>query len=205
MWDQGLVFRENNTSYSALATALAATIGTGNIIGISTAIAVSGSAVFWCWITGVPELQPVMENIFVHEIPQNGKRWKEDRRSDMYWKACSRKHGLIFCVYDISVAWDRQQCAGTFDQCGNHGTDTGIARISSVWRSGGACGSVIIGGSRQIGKYVPGWFPVMSAFYFRRMYFYPYEKLYGGDPGGSKMIVTSAFVRGCRAVWLGQR
>ena len=42
------------TPYAALSTALAATIGTGNIIGISTAIAIGGSgAVFWCWITGV--------------------------------------------------------------------------------------------------------------------------------------------------------
>lgn len=42
------------TPYAALATALAATIGTGNIIGISTAIAIGGpGAVFWCWITGV--------------------------------------------------------------------------------------------------------------------------------------------------------
>ncbi len=40
--------------YSALATALAATIGTGNIVGISTAIAVGGpGAVIWCWLTGV--------------------------------------------------------------------------------------------------------------------------------------------------------
>lgn len=39
--------------YAALATALAATIGTGNIIGVSTAIALGGpGAVFWCWITG---------------------------------------------------------------------------------------------------------------------------------------------------------
>ena len=39
--------------YSALATALAATIGTGNIIGISAAIAIGGpGAVFWCWLTG---------------------------------------------------------------------------------------------------------------------------------------------------------
>ena len=39
--------------YSALATALAATIGTGNIIGVSTAIALGGpGAVFWCWLTG---------------------------------------------------------------------------------------------------------------------------------------------------------
>lgn len=40
--------------YAALATALAATIGTGNIIGISTAIAIGGpGAVFWCWISGL--------------------------------------------------------------------------------------------------------------------------------------------------------
>lgn len=41
------------SSYAALATALAATIGTGNIVGISTAIAIGGpGAVFWCWLTG---------------------------------------------------------------------------------------------------------------------------------------------------------
>ena len=54
---------KNNTSYSALATALAATIGTGNIIGISTAIAVGVR----CSGAGSPvclELQPVMENVF---------------------------------------------------------------------------------------------------------------------------------------------
>ena len=42
------------SSFSTLATTLAATLGTGNIIGISTAIALGGpGAVFWCWLTGV--------------------------------------------------------------------------------------------------------------------------------------------------------
>lgn len=40
--------------FQSLATALASTIGTGNIIGVGTAIACGGpGAVFWCWITGV--------------------------------------------------------------------------------------------------------------------------------------------------------
>lgn len=40
--------------FQALATALASTIGTGNIIGVGTAIALGGSgAVLWCWLTGV--------------------------------------------------------------------------------------------------------------------------------------------------------
>lgn len=42
------------SQFGALATAIAATIGTGNIIGVATAIALGGpGAVFWCWITGV--------------------------------------------------------------------------------------------------------------------------------------------------------
>lgn len=40
--------------FGALSTALAATIGTGNIVGVGTAVALGGpGAVFWCWLTGV--------------------------------------------------------------------------------------------------------------------------------------------------------
>ncbi len=42
------------SQFSALTTALAATIGTGNIVGVSTAVALGGpGAVFWMWLTGV--------------------------------------------------------------------------------------------------------------------------------------------------------
>lgn len=42
------------SQFGALATSLAATIGTGNIVGVATAVALGGpGAVFWCWITGV--------------------------------------------------------------------------------------------------------------------------------------------------------
>lgn len=42
------------SSFGALATSLAAAIGTGNIIGIATAVALGGpGAVLWCWLTGV--------------------------------------------------------------------------------------------------------------------------------------------------------
>jgi len=53
------VTNENNAAgdvsqFGALTTALAATIGTGNIIGVATAVALGGpGAVFWLWITGV--------------------------------------------------------------------------------------------------------------------------------------------------------
>ncbi len=42
------------SQFGALATALAATIGTGNIIGVATAVALGGpGAVLWCWLTGL--------------------------------------------------------------------------------------------------------------------------------------------------------
>ena len=44
----------STTALKTLTTNLAATLGTGNIIGVSTAIALGGpGALFWCWITGI--------------------------------------------------------------------------------------------------------------------------------------------------------
>ncbi len=42
------------THFQALMTALSATVGTGNIAGVATAIAAGGpGALFWMWITGL--------------------------------------------------------------------------------------------------------------------------------------------------------
>lgn len=42
------------SQFGALMTSLAATIGTGNIVGVATAVSFGGpGAVFWCWLTGV--------------------------------------------------------------------------------------------------------------------------------------------------------
>ena len=42
------------SQFASLATALAATIGTGNIVGVATAVTLGGpGAVLWCWLTGV--------------------------------------------------------------------------------------------------------------------------------------------------------
>jgi len=54
-----IVRRENDgdgeiSHFAALMTALAATVGTGNIVGVATAIAAGGpGALFWMWMTGL--------------------------------------------------------------------------------------------------------------------------------------------------------
>lgn len=50
----GIRLSLRGNSFKTLATTLAATLGTGNIIGMSGAIYLGGpGAVFWCWITGI--------------------------------------------------------------------------------------------------------------------------------------------------------
>lgn len=46
--------QQNLSAFATLSATLAATLGTGNIVGVSTAIALGGpGAIFWCWITGI--------------------------------------------------------------------------------------------------------------------------------------------------------
>ncbi len=46
--------RGDISNFGALATALAATIGTGSIVGVATAVLAGGpGAVFWMWVTGI--------------------------------------------------------------------------------------------------------------------------------------------------------
>lgn len=53
--DAGTDERHGDISqYQALTTALAATVGTGNIVGVATALSVGGpGALFWMWVTGL--------------------------------------------------------------------------------------------------------------------------------------------------------
>ena len=45
---------DSSSSFRALCTALAATVGTGNLVGVAGAICLGGpGAVFWMWVCGV--------------------------------------------------------------------------------------------------------------------------------------------------------
>lgn len=193
----GLVFRENNTSYSALATALAATIGTGNIIGISTAIAVGGAgAVFWCWITGVLGIATCYGECFLsmkyRKTEKDGKRIG----GPMYvLERGMQQKGLavLFSVFTILAS------LGIGSSVQAHSISAAITEQIPVsphiigMAAGVLAGKVIIGGSRQIGKVCTWLVPVMSAFYLGGCIFI-LMKNYTVIPEAVKMIVTSAFV-----------
>lgn len=194
----GLSFSgKNNTSYSALATALAATIGTGNIIGISTAIAVGGAgAVFWCWITGVLGIATCYGECFLsmkyRKTEKDGKRIG----GPMYvLERGMQQKGLavLFSVFTILAS------LGIGSSVQAHSISAAITEQIPVsphiigMAAGVLAGKVIIGGSRQIGKVCTWLVPVMSAFYLGGCIFI-LMKNYTVIPEAVKMIVTSAFV-----------
>lgn len=53
------------THFQALMTAMAATVGVGNIVGVATAVVLGGpGAVFWMWLAGFLEWLQSMERQF---------------------------------------------------------------------------------------------------------------------------------------------
>ncbi|WP_151583279.1 alanine/glycine:cation symporter family protein [Corynebacterium megadyptis] len=54
LYDKGEEGKGDISNYQALTTALAATVGMGNIVGVATALSIGGpGALFWMWITGL--------------------------------------------------------------------------------------------------------------------------------------------------------
>lgn len=51
VFEKGTAGKDGMSSFQALATAIAAQVGTGNIAGAATALAIGGpGAIFWMWI-----------------------------------------------------------------------------------------------------------------------------------------------------------
>ena len=108
------VTKDKNSSgdvsqFGALATSLAATIGTGNIIGMATAVSLGGpGAVFWCWITGVLGMSTKYAEGLLsvkYRIKNNkgefsgGPMYALDKGLGMKWLA------ILFCVFTALAAF----------------------------------------------------------------------------------------------------
>lgn len=97
------------SQFGALATSLAATIGTGNIIGVATAVSLGGpGAVFWCWLTGVLGIATkYAEGLLAIKYrvqTQNGEMlggpmYALERGLKMRWMA------ILFCVFTAIAAF----------------------------------------------------------------------------------------------------
>ncbi len=157
------------SQFGALTTALAATIGTGNIVGVSTAIVAGGpGAVLWMWLTGVfgiatkysEELLSVKYRITTKEgLMAGGPMYVLDKGLNLKWL------GVIFAGLTAITAFGigNMVQANSIshlveDTFGISGWITGIilATLTAV---------VIIGGIKSIAKVCERLVPFMAIFY----------------------------------------
>ncbi|MFA6806390.1 MAG: sodium:alanine symporter family protein [Bacteroidales bacterium] len=97
------------SQFGALMTALAATIGIGNIVGVATAVSLGGpGAVFWCWITGVLGIATkYSEGLLAIKYRQKtkdgtmigGPMYALEKGLGMKWLA------VLFCIFTIIASF----------------------------------------------------------------------------------------------------
>ena len=157
------------THFQALMTALSATVGTGNIAGVATAIAIGGpGALFWMWITGLVGMATKYAEAILavkyRIVDENGEMsggpmYYISKGLNMPWL------GAVFAVFAAVAAFG----IGNMVQS-NSVADAVEATFSiPTWVTGVTLmvctAAVILGGIKSIGKVTSVLVPVMIFFY----------------------------------------
>jgi len=156
------------TNFQALMTALAATVGIGNIVGVATAITFGGpGAVFWMWVTGLVGMATkYSEAILAVKYREQGNNGYKG--GPMYYLAKGAnmpKLGFAFAAFTILASFG----------IGNMTQSNAIANAltsqfsTPSWVTGivllTITSFVIIGGIKSIGKTTSVLIPFMIAVY----------------------------------------
>lgn len=155
--------------FGALVTALAATIGTGNIVGVATAVAAGGpGAVLWMWLTGVFGISTKYAEALLavkYRVTTaagefaGGPMYVIERGMKMKWLA------VIFALLTAISAFG----IGNMVQANSISTMIKGAFGVPQWLTGvvmtALVAVVILGGIRTIAKVCGRLVPLMAAFY----------------------------------------
>lgn len=159
----------NLSPFSALSTTLAATLGTGNIIGVSTAVALGGpGAIFWFWITGILGMATAYSECYLSVLYRDCRPNGTYVGGPMYvLKNGLHKYmsGSLYALCTLIAAFAvgcttqansvSQAAAGTF-HLSPHFVGITLALLT---------GAVILGGVRSIGTLCERTVPAISFFY----------------------------------------
>lgn len=161
------------SNFGALTTALAATIGTGNIVGVGTAIALGGpGAVLWCWLSGIfgiatkysESLIAVKYRVKTKDGRMQGGAMYALSRG-LKWKKFGKVLGMIFAVFagfasfGIGCATQVNSIANVVEEnTGVQGWIVGliVAVLTAI---------VIFGGIKSIANVCEKLVPFMAIFY----------------------------------------
>ncbi len=158
--------------YQALATALAATIGTGNIAGVATAIAAGGpGALFWMWVTGLVGMATKYAEAFL------GVRFRrKDARGNqsggpMFYLtegiggSLGAFLGVFFAIATAIAAFGIGNMVQSNSVAEALDSQFGVAPLATGLVLTALAGVVIVGGIRSIGRVAAALVPFMALIY----------------------------------------
>ena len=157
------------SQFGALTTALASTIGTGNIIGVGTAIALGGpGAVFWCWLTGVLGIATKYAESLVAQKYRvktrdgrvlGGAMYALERGLGLKWLACLFALSTALATFGIGCSV-QVNAISTVMNANFHIAPLAVGVVVAA-----LTGLVIFGGVRTIASVCEKLVPFMAAFY----------------------------------------
>ncbi|RMG43540.1 MAG: sodium:alanine symporter family protein [Acidobacteria bacterium] len=159
--------------FEALMTALAATVGTGNIVGVATAIALGGpGALFWMWVTGVLGMATKYSEALLSVKYRDTDIRGEQCGGPMYylargipWPWIGRALGWLFALFAACAAFG----IGNMVQANSMASSLHDAFGLPPWVTGAlvtaAAAAVILGGIRSIGRFTGVFVPLMIGAY----------------------------------------
>lgn len=157
------------THFQALMTALSATVGTGNIAGVATAIAVGGpGALFWMWITGLVGMATKYSEAVLAVKYREVDEYGTMSGGPMYYisKGLNAKWlGALFALFAAIAAFG----IGNMVQSNSVADALESSFNLPYWQTGIiltiATALVIIGGIKNIGRVAGVLVPIMIVFY----------------------------------------
>jgi alanine or glycine:cation symporter, AGCS family len=160
------------THYQALATALAATVGTGNIAGVATAIALGGpGALFWMWMTGLVGMATKYAEAFLGVRFRRTDAKGEQSGGPMFYLTygiggnLGRTLGIFFAIAAAIAAFGIGNMAQSNSTAQAMQSEFGVPLwVMGLLMTLGA-GVVILGGIKWIGNVTALLVPVMVIFY----------------------------------------
>ncbi len=186
--------------FQALMTALAATVGTGNIVGVATAIALGGpGAVFWMWMTGLLGMATKYSEALLAVHYRVTDHRGEQAGGPMYYlsrgvraQPLGKILGLLFAIFAAIAAFG----IGNMVQSNSvaqalHESFNVSVYVTGIVLALGA-GAVILGGIRSIGRFTAAFVPVMIAVYMAGTLVILF-RFAGAIPHALVLIVHDAF------------
>lgn len=155
--------------FQALTTALAGTIGTGNIVGVATAITTGGpGAIFWMWISAVVGMMTKYSEIVlsVHFRERSGKN--EWRGGPMFYieRGLHQKWlAVLFALFAFCTTFGTGNLTQINAIASSMKTTFHIPPLATGIAVAALIAFVVIGGVRRIGRITEKVVPLMSVFY----------------------------------------